>query len=160
MLLTIIALYDNALNFFPTGKQFTINIDSAILGTKTLPTAVSIPGTTGYVPQSPLLTIKTTTVGDIYVNLTLEQYLEQVAATYASPGAPEQTLVLTAPSSSISGATITSPSLYNSTVNAVAVNGVWLKDVPVVSNTGTSGAITLASPLSDSDWVAILYYKN
>jgi hypothetical protein len=164
-LITITALYDKDLSFFPSGKQFTITVETTqLLGKKILPTVVVIPGTTSYIPESPLLVIKTLEYGNIYANLTHSQYFALVAATYASAGAPEQTLELTVPGDTPIGSTITSPLLYNSTANAIAINGIWV-DVrqTTLANSGSNGVLTLGgsiSPLVNGDWIAILYYKN
>ena len=73
-LLTVTALYDSSLNFYPSGKQFTIQADSQVLGTKTLPTSQHIPGAVHYVPEAPLLVVKSVDFGDLYLNLTISQY--------------------------------------------------------------------------------------
>lgn len=158
-LLTVIALYDKDLKFFPDGKQFTIPTDSAILGTKVLPTERKVPGTTEYVATAPLLTIKTIEFGDLYLNMTLSQYFAAIIATYASIGAPEMPLTLDVPDDTPEGDTITSALLYNSSLDAIAVNGVWVKGASL-ENVGTDGVITLVDALADGDWVAILYHKN
>ena len=160
-LLTVTALYDSSLNFYPSGKQFTIQADSQVLGTKTLPTSQHIPGAVHYVPEAPLLVVKSVDFGDLYLNLTIGQYFALVAATYASAGASELTLTLTVPGDTPASSTITSPLLYNGVLNALFINGISI-DIRTVTlvNSGTNGVLTLSGPLSNGDYASILYYIN
>lgn len=162
---TVTALYDNDLLFFPSGKQFTFPAETAqVLGKKSLPTQTSIPKTTEYTPESPLLIIKTIEFGYLYANISILQYFQIIAATYASAGAPEQTLILTVPTDTPAGTTITSPLLLSGTLNGIWINGI-AQDIrqTTLVNSGTNGVITIGAniePLVNGDWVAILYYKN
>lgn len=75
-IVTVVALYDTNNNFYPDGKTFAISTNSAVMGTKRLPVAVSIPGATDPVETADLLIVKTDEFGDLYLNLTIEEYAE------------------------------------------------------------------------------------
>lgn len=156
---TVPILYDEAMNFFPNGKYVVIDAASTYLGMIDLPSAHTIPGLPGYVPQVTLLRIKTKEYGEVYVNLTLPAYNALVQIAETSPSASQEftTTISGTPSS------ITDPTLFNITPLAYTVNGVGsdIRAITYVSNATTNtGTVTFPAPFTDGDVVQVSYRKN
>lgn len=152
MLVTAIASYDSDLKFFPNGKQFTYDVKSPVLGRRTLPTTITIPGTTGYKPTASMLVVKTTDYGDLYLNMTVAAYvaLLQAASKSAAPAVITKFYTITGTQSSI-----TDTALANATILVVEKNGT------VENFTGTySPAGVLTISVVANDVVGVTYYTN
>ncbi len=87
-IVTVVALYDANNNFYPDGKTFAISTNSAVMGAKNLPITVSIPGAIGAVETADLLIVKTDEFGDLYLNMTIDEYTELLRLAGDSSGTP------------------------------------------------------------------------
>jgi len=159
-IVTVVALYDENLNYHPGGQTYAIPVDSLIQGTKTLPTAQYIAGTVGIQATADMLKVKTANYGVIYLNMTLAQYNAAIQAASLTPPI-EQVLTLTVPTNTPAGTTVTNSALFNAVLINVSKNGANL-DLRTISmvNSGTNGVVTLPSALVNTDVIAFTFYTK
>jgi len=165
-IITVTALYDDNMNFFPGGKIFAIASDSLIMPSKNLPIAVHIPGTTDNVNLYPLLCVKTIEQGELCLNMTLDEYNALIRAASLSPNA-EVTLTYDISADKPAGDTLTDTALYGFHVNSIAVGsdtGMSPVSITIIPFTQDSTALTgtldftAIAGLSDPSTVEITGY--
>lgn len=152
----VTVLYDNNLQYFPSGKLMSIPTDSQVMGTRSLPAEYVIPGTTGMVSNITLLQVKTIAHDMLYLDMTQDEYNLAVAEASASANA-ELTKVYVVGTDVPSSAVIVDEALANATINAIAVDGVVLNLETVDYDSG--GQLTFPGVLSDGTVVTVLYWK-
>lgn len=144
-LITVVATYDSSLTYFSIGRTFSIPTNTQISGFRMLPTTPVIKGVVGQVPETNFLSLKTVKFGELYVNMTLDQYNALIAAAVVAPGSPTQEITYTigpTPPQIPAGATITTAWLYNKTILAIFVDGVQ-EDIRNFTYTPGVGVATL-----------------
>lgn len=121
---TVQATYDSSLVFYPNGQTFSIDANSVVVGTRDLSTTPPIKGVSGQVPITSFLNVLTQPWGNLYLNMTIDQYNAAVAAATASAGAPGQQITYTVGTDVAAGTSITTTWLYNKVITAIFVDGI------------------------------------
>lgn len=160
------ALYDADLNFFlPSGKMFTIDASSRILGIELLPgSLVPLPNTPG-IQNIALLKVLDENLGILYLNMTLPQYEAAVQIASQGPNIERVTpaIIGTTPGFD-AGSEFTLPEWFNISVDGIASNGATIS-VQLITfsqdNLAQTGTITFNdNTFVDGDSLDILYHKN
>lgn len=145
-------------NKFMAGQTINIGSDALAVGIVQKPTGPVIPG---YGPSAlkDTLYVRDKTLGGLYLDMTLLQFLTAIGKTSQSPN-KEKIYTVT-----ISGtpSSITAAALYNVTLTQVTIGGVAVDQRTLdysKDDTAKTGTITFSSPLTSTSVVQIGYYIN